>query len=94
MESTATKTMISFLQGDGEMAALIRNFDWSRTSIGMSELWPHSLRTILNMMLASKFPMFLFWGEDLLQFYNDAYRPSLGNEGKHPNALSEVAEVI
>jgi PAS domain S-box-containing protein len=28
--------------------------------------------------------MFLFWGKDLLCFYNDAYRPSLGNDGKHP----------
>ena len=35
--------------------------------------------------------MFLFWGEELFCFYNDAYRPSLGNEGKHPNALGKPA---
>ena len=41
------------------------------------------------MILASKFPMFVWWGPDLIQFYNDAYRPSLGNEGKHPAALGQ-----
>jgi hypothetical protein len=33
--------------------------------------------------------MFLWWGEELIQFYNDAYRPSLGNKGKHPKALGQ-----
>ena len=33
--------------------------------------------------------MFLWWGDDLIQFYNDAYRPSLGNAGKHPYALGQ-----
>jgi len=33
--------------------------------------------------------MFLWWGDDLIQFYNDAYRPSLGNEGKHPLAVGQ-----
>ena len=31
--------------------------------------------------------MFLFWGPDLTCFYNDAYRPSLGEDGKHPYIL-------
>ena len=35
--------------------------------------------------------MFLWWGEELIQFYNDAYRPSLGNKGKHPKALGQKA---
>jgi len=35
--------------------------------------------------------MFLWWGEDLIQFYNDSYRPSLGNEGKHPKAMGQKA---
>ncbi|OGX82081.1 hypothetical protein BEN49_02695 [Hymenobacter coccineus] len=33
--------------------------------------------------------MFLWWGADLVQFYNDAYRPSLGHAGKHPAALGQ-----
>lgn len=78
---------ISFLQGGGEMGRLIRSKDWNRTPLGDVSGWPQSLRTTLSIILRSKFPMFLFWGPDLICFYNDAYRPSLGNEGKHPAIL-------
>lgn len=71
------------------MGRLTRNFNWSATSLGSPETWPQSLCTILGVLLNSKFPMFLWWGNDLIQFYNDAYRPSLGNEGKHPLALGQ-----
>lgn len=74
----------AFLQGGGEMGELIRNYHWEHTSIGDPETWPHSLKTTVGLILHSAFPMFLFWGKDLLCFYNDAYRPSLGNNGKHP----------
>lgn len=66
------------------MGRLMRDYDWSRSSLGTPENWPHSLQTTVGIILHSAFPMFLFWGKDLLCFYNDAYRPSLGNEGKHP----------
>lgn len=39
----------------------------------------------------SKFPMFLFWGRELTCFYNDAFRPSLGEKGKHPALLGSGA---
>ncbi len=83
---------LKFLEGDGEMAGLIRSKDWSKTAIGDPEKWPQSLRTTLSIVLNSKFPMFLWWGAEMIQFYNDAYRPSLGNEGKHPKALGQRAE--
>ncbi len=82
---------ISFLQGGGEMGELIRTKDWSKTSLKNPETWPQSLRTTLSIILNSKFPMFLFWGPDLICFYNDAYRPSLGIDGKHPAMLGEKA---
>jgi signal transduction histidine kinase len=78
-----------FLKGGGEMGVLTRNFDWSKTTLGPIKQWGQSLRTIVAMILSSKSPMFLWWGEDLIQFYNDAYRPSLGNIGKHPLALGQ-----
>jgi signal transduction histidine kinase len=78
-----------FLSGGGEMGELTRSFDWSATAIGDPHDWPQSLRTTVAMILSSKFPMFLWWGDDLIQFYNDAYRPSLGNNGKHPLALGQ-----
>lgn len=74
------------------MATLTRHFDWSQTSLGLPESWPQSLRTVVGIILSSKFPMFLWWGENLIQFYNDAYRPSLGNDGKHPSALGNTGE--
>ncbi len=78
----------SFLpRGGSEMADLVKHHDWQATPLGVPETWPQSLRTTLSIMLHSKFPMFLFWGADSICFYNDAYRPSLGNNGKHPAAL-------
>lgn len=84
----------AFLAGDGEMKRLTREKDWSQTSLGPIETWPQSLRLMLGVMLNSKFPMFLFWGPELLCFYNDAYRPSMGNDGKHPSALGAKAEDV
>jgi PAS domain S-box-containing protein len=80
-----------FLEGGGEMGELTRAFDWSKTAIGSPEIWPASLRTMVSTVLASRFPMLLMWGTELTQFYNDAFRPSLGINGKHPYALGENA---
>ncbi|QHW01182.1 PAS domain-containing protein [Spirosoma endbachense] len=66
------------------MGELTRNHDWSKTALGTADRWPQSLKTILGIILHSAFPMLLFWGEDLICFYNDAFRPSLGENGKHP----------
>ncbi len=73
------------------MGELIRQFDWSATPLGTPDQWPPSLRTALGILLHAKTPMFLWWGEELIQFYNDAYRPSLGVGGKHPAALGQKA---
>jgi PAS domain S-box-containing protein len=81
-----------FLQGGGEMGRLTRDYDWSSTKIGSPDKWPQSLRTTVATILSSRFPMFLWWGDDMIQFYNDAYRPSLGNNGKHPLALGQSAK--
>lgn len=73
------------------MGALIRSFHWEATSLGPPAGWPQSLRTTISIVLNNRFPMFLFWGDDLLCFYNDAYRPILGDNGKHPTALGRTA---
>jgi signal transduction histidine kinase/ActR/RegA family two-component response regulator len=69
----------------GETGALIRAIDWSSSSLGPPELWPQSLHSVVNLMLASKFPMFVAWGPELRFLYNDAYTAILG--AKHPSAL-------
>jgi len=71
------------------MGALIRLVDWDNNPLGKPANWPQSLRISLNIILNSKFPMFIFWGDEHICFYNDAFRPSLGNEGKHPAALGQ-----
>ena len=81
-----------FPVGGGEMGKLIRAKDWSKTPLGEPVIWPQSLRTTLSIVLNSKFPMFLWWGPELICFYNDAYRPSLGKDGKHPAILGMKAE--
>ncbi|GAA0878832.1 hypothetical protein GCM10009119_18000 [Algoriphagus jejuensis] len=80
-----------FLPKDSEMGQLIRQHDWSNSPLGPMDTWDVSLRTTLGIVLHSAFPMFLFWGEDLICFYNDAYRPSLGIDGKHP-AIGKTAK--
>ena len=83
---------ISFLPNSGEMGELIQQKNWNNTLVGNPDNWPQSLRTTLSIILNSKFPMFLFWGPELICFYNDAYRPSLGNDGKHPAILGSRGE--
>jgi len=74
--------------GTGELADLTRAFDWCKTSVGPIDQWPEVLLNHVNTLLNSRHPMFLWWGKDLIQFYNDAYRQSLG-EDKHPLALGQ-----
>jgi PAS domain S-box-containing protein len=77
-----------FLQGGGEMGELTRRFDWGATTLGPPEVWPQSLRLAVRLLLTSQHPMFIWWGPDLIQFYNDAYRLTMGPE-RHPRALGQ-----
>ena len=78
----------SFLAGGGEMGDLMRGFDWAGTPVGSPETWPQSLRTAVRILLNTNHPMFIWWGPDLIQFYNDAYRQTMGPE-RHPSALGQ-----
>src|ERR1700722_5160738 len=81
-------TSVDFLTGGGEMGALTRAYDWSTSPLGHPETWPQSLRTALRILLNTNHPMFIWWGEELIQFYNDAYRQTMGPE-RHPSALGQ-----
>ena len=67
-----------FLRGGGEMGARMRALDWSRTPLGDPAGWPQSLRTVVRVMLDSRFAMWMLWGPDLTFFCNDAYLPTVG----------------
>src|ERR1700759_291013 len=88
MLKTDRPTSADFLAGGGEMGALTRAYDWSATPLGKPETWPQSLRTALRIVLNTNHPMFIWWGPELIQFYNDAYRQTMGPE-RHPSALGQ-----
>ncbi|MFD1788251.1 PAS domain S-box protein [Sphingomonas floccifaciens] len=69
----------------GETGALMRAHDWSASPLGHPNDWPQSLKSVVGLLLSSKFPMFVAWGERLGFLYNDAYAEILGS--KHPTAL-------
>jgi hypothetical protein len=76
---------LPFLQGGGTVGAMMRAHDWSTSPLGHPSTWPASLRTVIGLMLDSKFPMFVAWGPELGFLYNDSYAEILG--AKHPASL-------
>jgi signal transduction histidine kinase len=75
----------SLFLGDGTVRALMREHDWTTSPLGHPRDWPQALRTTVGLMLDSKFPMFVAWGDELGFLYNDAYSVILG--AKHPASL-------
>ncbi len=73
----------------GDMGALIRALDWSKTSLGPIAEWPAHLKAVVGLMLPAKAQIVLFWGRDFVALYNDAYAPTIGE--KHPRALGRPA---
>ena len=73
------------------MGALIREKDWSKTPLGDPAAWPQSLRTMVAVMLDNPFGMYIAWGNEYTQLYNDGYRPILGTT-KHPQALGNRSQ--
>jgi two-component sensor histidine kinase len=77
-----------YLPAPGKMALLTCAYDWSRSPLGPPECWPDALRHTVRLILASPQPMFIWWGPDLIQFYNDAHAEIMGPE-RHPSALGD-----
>lgn len=83
------------------MGELIRDTDWSKTPIGEPDTWPQPLKTMVSVMLNNPFGMYIAWGKEYIQLYNNGYRPILGTT-KHPQAVgisskktfSEIWDVI
>ena len=91
-QRTIARESTGWIVGGGDMGALMRATDWSKTKLGPVEHWPKSLRTMLGVVLGSRFPMLLWWGPEMLHLYNDAYRPILRD--KHPLSLAAPAAEI
>jgi two-component sensor histidine kinase len=78
-----------FPLGGGEMGALVRALDWSKTSLGPISAWPTHLKATISLMLPAQAQILLFWGREFVALYNDAYAPTIG--AKHPKALGRPA---
>lgn len=74
------------------MAERVRQFDWSQTVLGPLESWPDTLHAMVAMLLAAQMPMQLFWGPEMITFYNDALMPAFAE--KHPYALGSPGRIV
>ncbi len=70
---------MDWLIAGGKMGDKIRAMDWSRSPLGPIEHWPNSLRTTVNLCLASNFPINIVWGPKNIQIYNDGYQVVVGD---------------
>jgi PAS domain S-box-containing protein len=80
------------IMGSGEMADLVRAFDWASTPLGSIAQWPAELVTAVNLTLGSRMPARTLWGTDLILIYNDGYRHIPGK--RHPEALGKPAREV
>ncbi|HEY8942272.1 MAG TPA: PAS domain-containing protein, partial [Cellvibrio sp.] len=83
-----TTNASGFLSGGGVMGELMRNYEWEKSPLGAPQTWPATLKTTLRLLLTSNHPMLIWWGPELIQFYNDAYRHTM-DTGRHPRALGQ-----
>jgi len=65
--------------------ALYESVDWASTPLGPPSSWDQALRHAVGLVLTTRFPATLLWGDDLVLVYNDAYARMVGE--KHPDAL-------
>ena len=92
MNLKTSKNFSDYIFSNSEIGILIKQRDWGKHPLGDLSGWPKVLIHHLNTMLNSESPMCLFWGEELFCFYNNAFRPSLGATGKHPDILGLPAK--
>ncbi|KAF2751501.1 hypothetical protein M011DRAFT_464227 [Sporormia fimetaria CBS 119925] len=64
-----------------------RSVDWASTSLGPIEFWSNDLRAMCNLIMASPHPAAMYWGEELVAIYNEAYIGLAGQ--KHPQLMGQ-----
>ncbi len=78
---------------DTELGRDLAAVDWANTGVGPWQNWSASLTNSVQLMTASRFSMWMAWGDELTFFCNDAYRrDTLG--AKYPWALGKPAEQV
>ncbi len=85
--------VLESLQDSGDVGRDLLAVDWDATPLGPPAQWPRSLATIVQVMVSSRFSMWMAWGPELTFFCNDAYRrDTLGK--KYPWALGRPASQV
>ncbi|MBE3023207.1 hybrid sensor histidine kinase/response regulator [Janthinobacterium sp. BJB1] len=79
-------------RGGGSMGELVRQFDWSASSLGALDAWPAHLRTSVDIVLHSPMAMVLMWGPQHVMVYNDEYINIAGP--RHPAALGGTVPAV
>ncbi|GAA3236686.1 hypothetical protein GCM10017691_35200 [Pseudonocardia petroleophila] len=93
MRTDRSPTPNPLFAGGGEVGRVMASHDWASTPVGPPETWPAELRSVVRILLTSRFSMWMGWGPDLAFFYNDAYqRDTL--RAKHPWALGRPASEV
>jgi signal transduction histidine kinase/CheY-like chemotaxis protein len=81
-----------FVAGDSVQGREIKRFDWGSTPLGHPSIWSPNLRAMVQLLLASKQPMFVAWGPERTFIYNDGYIPIMGS--KHPAQLGKPSAMV
>lgn len=76
--SASSTSGLAFLAGGGETGSRLRALDWAHHPLGPPAAWPQSLKTIVRVILDSRYAMWMAWGPQLTFFCNDAYLPTVG----------------
>jgi PAS domain S-box-containing protein len=92
-ESTAATDTDRLFAGGGVLGSAMATTDWTRTPLGPPQDWPAGLRSVVRVLLTSRFPMWMAWGDELTMFYNDAYYHDT-LRAKHPWALGRAASEV
>jgi PAS domain S-box-containing protein len=77
---------------DEEVGRDLAAVGWAATPLGPPGSWPQSLQTAVDILLSSRFSMWMAWGPQLTFFCNAAYRHTLGR--KYPWALGRPASEV
>src|SRR5215475_11599648 len=77
MQASEQAGRLSFLAGTSRMARMMRAYDWATSPLGPPADWPQSLKTVIRIMLTSRYAMWMAWGSHFTFFCNDAYLPTV-----------------
>ncbi|KUJ24371.1 uncharacterized protein LY89DRAFT_604977 [Mollisia scopiformis] len=64
-----------------------RSIDWAATPLGPIENWTFDLRAMCNLIMGSPHPAAMYWGDEYIAIYNEAYILLAGQ--KHPQLMGQ-----